>query len=147
MNTCKKCSSPVPEEKAFCPNCGAPMIEERERVTETVEGMGETMYEYQPPAQKLEAPMVPVPSLEEEPVAKTPKPAVETATSPKTAAKESLQRKPKAAATVVAPKAKAKETAPAVGSNRTLHLILGAAVALFALSILVVAILYFMGKI
>jgi hypothetical protein len=146
MNTCQKCSSPVPEEKAFCPNCGAPMIEERERVTETAEGMGETMYEYQPPAKKLEAPMVPMPPVEEAPVAKPPTPTVKPTTSAKPPAPESAQPKPKATATAP-PKAQARESVPAVHSNRTLHLILGVSAVLFALSVLVVAILYFMGKI
>lgn len=119
---------------------------ERERVTETVEGMGETMYEYQPPSKKLEAPMVPMPPVEAEPVSKPPAPKVEAAVSSKPSAPDSPQRKPKVKAAVPS-KAMAKEERPAADSNQTLRLILSVSAVLFALSILVVAILYITGKI
>jgi hypothetical protein len=146
MNTCEKCSNPVPEEKAFCPNCGAAMTPERERVTETAEGMGETMYEYQPPAKKLAAPMVPTPPVEAAPVSQPPTPKVEAAPGSKPSARESLQPGPKAQA-AVSPKVAAQVKTPAVDNNQTLRLILSVSAVLFVLSILAVAVLYIMGKI
>ncbi len=152
MNNCEKCGNPVPEEKAFCPNCGAAMAPERERTTETEEGMGETMYEYERPSKVLQAPMVPLPAEEAEPVKSepTPKPSpplIET--KPAASAAPPAQKKPSRQPSVVAygmSNAAEKET-PAANNNRRLHLILGASAVLFALSILVVVILYIMGKI
>ena len=135
MNTCEKCSSPVPEEKAFCPNCGAPMVTERERKTETPEGMGETMYEA-PPPMPLRKPTGPLP----------PKPVKAAPSSKPPVAKTSASNA--AVSGVDYPKFAKKETpAAAADSNKTLHLILRASVVLFVLTILVVAILYVMGKI
>ena len=137
MNKCEKCSSPVPEEKAFCPNCGAPMVAERERTTETAEGMGETMYEAPPPMPlPLRKPTGPLPP---------PKPAKPAPSSKPSAAKSSVRNA--AVSGVDYPKFAKKETPVVVDSNRTLQLILRASVVLFVLAILVVAILYVMGKI
>jgi hypothetical protein len=114
--------------------------------------MGETMYEYTPPSKILEAPMVALPEDEAEPVKSAPAPKLPTPpveAKPAATASPSAQKKPSRQPSVVAygmSNTAAKET-PAANNNRTLHLILGASAVLFALSILVVAILYIMGKI
>jgi hypothetical protein len=133
MNTCEKCSSQVPEEKAFCPNCGAAMMPERERVTETPEGMGETIYDPSSAPVKLPTPPAPPPK----PVKAAP------------AAAPSAPKRPpsKPPVKAVAPSKVAARETPAANNNRKLHLILGVSAALFALSILIVVILYIMGKI
>ena len=133
MNTCEKCKSQVPEEKAFCPNCGAAMTPERERAEEYMsEEMLPTMYDQEPPAKKQAAsqpPPVPV--------------KVEANAAPP--ALGGPQHKPTPTAGK-RPNVAPKET-PAASDNRMLHSILIAAAALFTLSIIVVAILYMMGKI
>lgn len=140
MNTCEKCGNQVPEEKAFCPNCGAAMMPERERKTSVAEGMGETMYEPIPPLKKplTSKPLPPLAKATVEPAPSAPdksrrQPSVVAHGLSKAALKSTPERKPK--------------RTPAVNTNRTLSLILSVAAGLFALSILVVAILYFMGKI
>ncbi|HEX8001029.1 MAG TPA: zinc-ribbon domain-containing protein [Pyrinomonadaceae bacterium] len=151
MNNCEKCGNQVPEEKAFCPNCGAAMTPERERTTQTEEGMGETMYEFEPPSRILQAPMVPMPADEAqpfkaEPAPKSPAPMPKaTQSSAPPAAAERSVREPSVAA--YADSTAAVKQTPAADSNRKLRLILGASAALFALSILVIAILYIIGKI
>ncbi|MDX6693372.1 MAG: hypothetical protein QOF02_975 [Blastocatellia bacterium] len=163
MKTCEKCSNPVPDEKAFCPNCGAAMTPERARTPDYVsEEMGPTMYGYdaplkKQPTQKLPPPPVnaaakPVEAATAKPIeAATAKP-VEAATAKPvkaepgrapSAPKSSTQPPPVARE---ATKVAGKSSAPVVNDNRTLHLILGASAVLFALSILVVAILYVTGR-
>jgi type IV secretory pathway VirB10-like protein len=154
MKTCEKCSNPVSDEKAFCPNCGAAMTPERKRTPDYVsEEMGPTMYGYDapiknPPAPKpspppVEAAAKPV-AAEEKPVqAAAEKPVKAEPTSRAPSAPRSSQQQPRVASDV----AKAvPKSVPAVNNNRMLHLILGASAVLFALSILVVAILYVTGK-
>lgn len=149
MNNCEKCGNPVPEEKAFCPNCGAAMMPERERTTETAEGMGETMYEYTPPSKILQAPMMPADEAttakagsKQKPTTPTPK---ATASSAPSAAPDKSQRQPPTKASAISNTA-AKKTS-AADDNGKLRLILGASAVIFALTILVVVILYIMGKI
>ena len=135
MNTCGKCNSPVPEEKAFCPNCGAAMMPERERAVEYVsEEMLPTMYDQEPPAKKIS-----VADLEPNPV------KAETGAAAQPPAPNAAPHKPSAKTYNLA-NAAPKDAAAADG-NRTLYSILIAAAALFTLSIIVVAILYVTGKI
>jgi hypothetical protein len=164
MKTCDKCSNPVPDEKAFCPNCGAAMTPERARTPDYVsEEMGPTMYGYDAPLKKQPTQKLPPPP----PVNATAEPPVEAAAKPIEAATakpiEAAAAKPVKAEAGRAPsapksstrqppiareavKVAGKSSAPAVNGNRTLHLILGASAVLFALSILVVAILYVTGR-
>ncbi|HEX8491728.1 MAG TPA: zinc ribbon domain-containing protein [Pyrinomonadaceae bacterium] len=133
MNTCEKCNNPVPAEKAFCPNCGAAMTPERERAVEYMsEEMLPTMYDQEPPAKKI---AVPQPSSE--PV------KVKASSAPPPALNEPQHKPP----TVHnRPNVAQKETL-AANNNRMLYSILVAAAVLFLLSIMIVGILYMMGKI
>lgn len=158
MNTCENCGNQVPEEKAFCPNCGAAMSAERQRPADNVsEELGPTMYGYDavpdkilptpplvpdlpPLPTKAEAPKQPPLPAKAAPGAATG--AVPSAT-PKPASGVTRQRPP--ASAVNAPKSK-PAAVPDDDGNRTPYLILGASAALFALAVLAVIILYFMGK-
>lgn len=153
MKTCEKCSSPVAEEKAFCPNCGAAMTAERKRTPDYVsEEMGPTMYGYDEPIKNLlpQKPTPPPPPpveavakpVEAEPVKVEP---VRAEPRRATAAPASSARQTPSKATVA--RRPATDITEAPDGNRTLHLILGISAVLFALSILVVAILYVKGKI
>jgi len=161
MKTCEKCSNPVPDEKAFCPNCGAAMTPERARTPDYIsEEMGPTMYGYdaplkKPPTQKL--PPLPVKATADK--AAPEKPGEAATAKPATAAaaekpvKAEASRAPSAAKVSPEPPLPAREPAkaatkraPADEGNRTLHLILGASAVIFALSILLVVILYVTGK-
>jgi hypothetical protein len=169
MKTCEKCSNPVPDEKAFCPNCGAAMTPERARTPDYIsEEMGPTMYGYdaplkKPPTQKL--PPLPVKATAEKAAIEKPieaavgKPIEAATAKPATAAaaekpvKAEASRAPVAAKVSPKPPPLAREAAkaatkraPADEGNRTLHLILGASAVIFALSILLVVILYVTGK-
>lgn len=131
MNTCEKCNSPVPEEKAFCPNCGAAMTPEREHAPDGSEEMIETMYGF---------------DADKNPPASQPSPTpVKVPLSSASPASASARQQPSVMSyglSDVAPQA-----ASADGNSRTLQSVLIAAAALFVLSIAVVAILYVMGKI
>jgi hypothetical protein len=161
MNTCEKCGNQVPVEKAFCPNCGAAMIPERQRMAENLsEELGPTMYGYDAVPDKL-LPTPPLdPSLQEMPqqpsVQKTTQQQQPSARGPASTSSRPApgggggRPKAPAVATATATTARTRKSVPAsppvAGSNRTLNLILGISAALFALSILAVVILYFMGK-
>lgn len=133
MNSCEKCGSLVPAEKAFCPNCGAAMIPERQRVPEDSGEMGETIYDGPPPTK----PPTPKP---------TPPPAVKQPQASPAPARANSTPGPNAVRVKNIPKA-APVNATTDDDNGGLRKVLGIAAALFALSILVVAILYVMGKI
>lgn len=141
MNNCEKCGTPVAEEKAFCPNCGAAMIAERKRTPDASEEMMETIYEQPAPAKSLPASRPPAPPLKapSNPV----KVKIEAAVPPPASASPRRQ----ASVQAFKPQKVAPKNASTDDSNRTLRLILSAAVVLFALSILVVVILYVTGKI
>lgn len=111
------------------------MIAERQRVPEDSGEMGETIYD---------APTGPEPELPKP--TPTPKPVTEVQAPTAPAAQSSSTPRPTAARTNNAPKA-APVSAPASGDNATLRMVLGVAAALFVLSIVVVAVLYMMGKI
>jgi hypothetical protein len=134
MNSCEKCGSLVPAEKAFCPNCGAAMMQERQRAPEDSGEMGETIYDAPPPP-KLQAPKPTIAPVTQEPA------------STAQAQPSSTYRPPAAPDSAAQPKKAATVNAPAADSNRMLNLILRLAASLFVLSILVVAILYMMGRI
>lgn len=134
MNTCEKCGEQVPEEKAFCPNCGHSMTPERQRVPEFSEEMGETMLGYNPPVKNPPA-RKPTPP---------PVPPVK-ATPPKASPAAAGAHRSASVMSYVLPQE--MQRASDEESHRKLHLILRAAAVLFALSILFVAILYFTGKI
>ncbi len=148
MNTCEKCGSTVSEEKAFCPNCGAAMTPERQREPEEElsEEMLPTMYDQQPPANPaVLKPRTPVKSeLTSATLRPSAAPARPRPKSSAAAAQSIPQAAPKSAA-MNAPKNTAVN-APVANDNATLSLILKGAAILFALSIVAVAILYFMGK-
>lgn len=109
------------------------MTPERERAVEYIsEEMLPTMYDQDPPAKNPSTPKPPVTPFK-----------VATSTAPP--ALGGAQRRSQSTAmnfTNVAPK-----DTPAAGSNRILYSILIAAAVLFTLSIIIVAILYMMGKI
>lgn len=110
------------------------MTPERERAVEYMsEEMLPTMYDQDPPAKNPPAPKPPV----------TP---VKVATSTAPPALGNTQRSRPQTAAMNFPNVAPKDT-PAAGSNRVLYSILIAAVVLFTLSIIIVAILYMMGKI
>lgn len=136
MNTCEKCSEQVPDEKAFCPNCGHSMTPERQRVTEFSEEMGETMLGYNPPVKNPPA-RKPTPPPPVSPVKAKQKTASPTPAGSHRAA---------SVMSYVLPQ-EMQQGATDDEDHRKLHLILRASAVLFALSILFVAILYFMGKI
>ncbi|HEY0386155.1 MAG TPA: zinc-ribbon domain-containing protein [Pyrinomonadaceae bacterium] len=142
MKTCEQCGNPVPEEKAFCPNCGAAMIEERERTTELVEGMGETLFE--PVPAKVPLPVKPPSEKPAEPPAKASAKSVKAAPERATASTPERPRQTTAKRAVTS-KAAAK-SAPAE-QNGKLYLILYASAALFLLSLLIFVFLYVKGKI
>lgn len=146
MNTCEKCGSTVSEEKAFCPNCGAAMTPERQRAPEEElsEEMLPTMYDQQPPGSP--AVLKPQTPVKSELTAATLRPSAPVRPRPKsTAAAQSIApAAPKNAASYT-PKNAAK-SAPVANDTGTLSLILKGAAILFALSIIAVAVLYFMGK-
>lgn len=136
MNTCEKCSEQVAEEKAFCPNCGHSMTPERQRTPEFSEEMGETMLGYNPPVKTPPArkPTPPPPVTPAK--AKPPKASPAPAASHRAASVMSYDLPQEM-----------QQGASDDESHRKLRLILRASAVLFALSILFVAILYFMGKI
>lgn len=109
------------------------MVPERQRVLEDSGEMGETIYDTPPPPKPQAPKPTPTPQVEQ----------VQAATAP---ARESSTPRPTAVQANKAPKA-ATVDASSGGDNGTLRMILGAAAALFGLSILAVAILYVMGKI
>ena len=145
MNTCEKCGSTVSEEKAFCPNCGAAMTPERQRAPEEnlSEEMLPTMYDQPPVSPVVLKPQTPVKSelsaatlRPSAPTRPRPMSAAAAQSTPQTAPRNTSNDTPKNAA----------KSAPVANENRTLSLILTGAAILFALSIIAVAILYFMGK-
>lgn len=138
MNSCEKCGSLVPAEKAFCPNCGAAMVPERQRVPEDSGEMGETIYDGPPPKSPPPKPTPPPPPVKQEQASTAPAKTSSTTATP--------TPRPASAPAHNTRKA-AHANTPAGGDNRNLRMILGGAAALFALSILVVVILYIMGKI
>lgn len=133
MNTCEKCNNPVPVEKAFCPNCGAAMTPERERAMEFIsEEMLPTMYEQDPPAKNPATPKPPSTPVK-----------VEASSTPP--AISSTQRRTPTAATNR--RNVASTETPDASGNRILYSILVAAAVLFTISIIIVAVLYMMGRI
>ena len=147
MNTCEKCGSTVSEEKAFCPNCGAAMTPERQREPEEElsEEMLPTMYDQPPGNPAVSKPRAPLKSeLTSATLRPSAAPARPRPKSSAVAAQSIPQAAPKSAA-MNAPQNKAIN-APVANDNATLSLILKGAAILFALSIVAVAILYFMGK-
>jgi hypothetical protein len=137
MNSCEKCGSLVPAEKAFCPNCGAAMTPERQRVPEDSGEMGETIYDGPPPKQPVPKPVPTPPSVNQATASTAPAKTNATTAS-------QTQRPPDSRANNT--QRAAPGNAPVAGNNNTLRMVLGAAAALFVISILVVAILYMMGK-
>jgi hypothetical protein len=108
--------------------------------------MGPTMYGYDAPS-KNPAAQKPLPPPVEAAAEKRVEPP---AAKP---VKAELSREPSASKSLPSELGAEREAArsaqakaPAVNSNRTLHLILGASAVLFALSILLVVILYVTGK-
>lgn len=130
MNTCEQCGEQVPEEKAFCPNCGNSMTPERQRTPMFSEEMGETMLGFSLPV-KNPPPPKPKPVVPARPTQAPPAPA-------------SVPR-PTDVMSHVLPK-QMPQGKPNDAGLRKLYLILGAAAVLFALSILFVVVLYMMGK-
>ena len=112
------------------------MTPERERAMEYIsEEMLPTMYDQEPPAKKLAAPLS----------SSAPAKVSAAATTP---ALGGLQHKPQATTTTESNRSNvAPRETLADKDNRRLYPILIAAAALFTLSIIVVAILYAMGKI
>lgn len=130
MKTCEKCGAEVPEEKAFCPNCGAAMVAERQRNMDDSEEMIETLYEFEKPSKVLVLP----------PTVAAAKPAQPSQPEP-----ESLRRQPSVMAYGLPESMPAN--APEAGENRSSRRVVATLATLFIVALLVVAVLYFTGRI
>lgn len=130
MKTCEKCGVEVPEEKAFCPNCGAAMVAERQREMDDSEQMIETLYGFEKPSKALVLP----------PTGATANPAQRPEFEP-----ESPRRQPSVMAYGLPESMPAN--APEASENRSSRRVVATLATLFIVALFVVAILYFTGRI